>query len=134
MSGQVRDDVLAAADRIIDAFGHHRTADYFAGFAPEATFIFYTADARLESRADYERLWSSWEAENGFTVRSCVSANRRVTLIGQDAALFLHDVETVVTMDGETSTVHESETIVFERRSGWWIAIHEHLSPGATAA
>ena len=27
------------------------------------------------------------------------------------------------------STVHERETIVFERRDSNWIAVHEHLSP-----
>lgn len=134
MSHDTTSEVLAAADRIIDAFGHHRTADYFAGFAQDATFIFYTVDARLESRAEYEQLWASWESKNGFAVRSCVSSNRRVTMMGDDSALFLHDVETVVTMDDDTSTVHESETIVFQRRDGSWVAIHEQLSPGATAA
>jgi ketosteroid isomerase-like protein len=34
-----------------------------------------------------------------------------------------------VEFGGEVSTVRERETIVFERRDGSWLAVHEHLSP-----
>src|SRR5829696_796088 len=36
-----RDEVLAAADRLVGAFGRHDKDAYFAGFAPDATFCFY---------------------------------------------------------------------------------------------
>lgn len=121
-------EVNEAADAVIRAFGEHDTAAYFDGFAEDATFIFYTADQRLESRAAYEAVWAEWESASGFRVHSCVSTNRRVQLVA-GSGIFLHDVETVVEMDGATSTVLERETIVFERRGDRWLAVHEHLSP-----
>lgn len=120
-------DVLTAADAIIDDFGHHRTAEYFAGFAPEATFMFYTAERRLETRADYETLWNSWEVDDGFRVHSCESADRRVQLFGE-VAIFTHSVKSRVEFGGVVDEVNERETIVFQRRDGGWLAIHEHLS------
>ena len=125
--------VLDAAARIVDDFGHHRRDAYFAGFDPDATFLFYTAEERLESRAEYEELWSLWEAENGFAVHGCVSANRRVRLLGDDVALFMHDVTSTIELDGEVTTVEEQETIVFAKRDDRWVAVHEHLSPVAGA-
>lgn len=120
--------VLAAADAIVRAFGAHETRAYFDGFAPDATFIFYTTPERLESRAAYEALWTEWETDAGFRVHGCESTNRRVQVFGE-TGVFLHDVDTRVEMDGATSTVLERETIVFERRDGRWLAVHEHLSP-----
>lgn len=120
-------EVLAAADAIIDDFGHHRTEAYFAGFADDATFVFHTAERRLESRADYERLWALWELEDGFRVHGCTSSDRRVQLLG-DTAVFTHSVHSAVELGGETTEVDERETIVFARRDGRWVAVHEHLS------
>ena len=119
--------VLAAADAIIDDFAHHRTAAYFAGFAPDATFVFHTAERRLESRDDYERLWALWEIDDGFRVHGCTSSDRRVQLLG-DTAVFTHSVHSAIELGGETTEVDERETIVFARRDGGWIAVHEHLS------
>jgi ketosteroid isomerase-like protein len=121
--------VLDAAAAIVDNFGHHRTADYFSGFAEDATFVFYTHTARLDSRAEYEALWASWEADDGFRVHGCRSRDQRVQLLGESAAVFTHYVESDVEFGGEVSTVQERETIVFERRNGSWLAVHEHLSP-----
>jgi ketosteroid isomerase-like protein len=124
-----REEILAAAASIVDNFGHHRTADYFSGFAPDATFVFYTHTARLDSRADYEALWASWETDDGFRVHGCRSRDQHVQLLGESAAVFTHYVESDVELGGEVSTVRERETIVFERRDGSWLAVHEHLSP-----
>jgi ketosteroid isomerase-like protein len=124
-----RDEILAAAAAIVDDFGHHRTAEYFSGFAEDATFMFYTHTARLDSRADYEALWASWEANDGFRVHGCRSHNQRVQLLGESAAVFTHYVESDVEFAGEASTIRERETIVFEHRDGSWLAVHEHLSP-----
>jgi len=124
----VEAQVLAAADAIIDDFGHHRTAEYFAGFAPEASFMFHTAERRLDSRADYEALWSSWENDDGFRVHSCESSERRVQLFG-DVAIFTHSVKSRIEFGGVIDEVNERETIVFQKREGGWLAIHEHLSP-----
>lgn len=123
------DEVLSAAKRIVDDFGHHRTSDYFASFAADATFVFYTHSERLDSRADYETLWRSWEQNDAFRVHGCRSRDQRVQLLGDDAAVFTHYVESDIEFGGETTTIRERETIVFERRDGLWTAIHEHLSP-----
>lgn len=122
-------DVLAAAAAIVDDFGHHRTAEYFAGFAPDATFMFYTHTERLNSRAEYEKLWAEWETNDGFRVHGCRSSNQKVQILGDSAAVFTHLVESDVEFAGEVSTITERETIVFEKRSGTWLAVHEHLSP-----
>lgn len=122
-------DVLTAAAAIVDDFGHHRTAEYFAGFAPDATFMFYTHTERLNSRAEYEKLWAEWETNDGFRVHGCRSSNQKVQILGDSAAVFTHLVESDVEFAGEVSTITERETIVFEKRSGTWLAVHEHLSP-----
>ncbi|MBK7975499.1 MAG: nuclear transport factor 2 family protein [Deltaproteobacteria bacterium] len=125
-------EVTAAADAIVAAFGRHDAKAYFARFAPEATFVFHTTPRRLESRAEYEAEWAKWEKEDGFHVRGCRSSNQRVQLLG-DVAVFSHSVRTELTMNSGPSTVRERETIVFQRRAGGWIAVHEHLSPDPSA-
>jgi ketosteroid isomerase-like protein len=123
------EEVLAAAGQLVEAFGRHDTAAYFDCFAPEATFIFYTTPARLSSRAEYEELWADWEREDDFRVLSCVSAGQVVQVLG-DAAIFSHDVTTVVRTRAGEQAVRERESIVFRRRrDGSWAAVHEHLSP-----
>ena len=119
-------DALAAADRIIDDFSHHRRDAYFAGFAPDATFLFHNVDHRLESRQAYETLWTDWEGE-GFQVLSCSSTNRRIQLFGS-IAVFSHDVETKAELAGTAETSRERETIVLGLTDGVWLGIHEHLS------
>ncbi len=125
--------VLNAAAKIVDDFGNHRTAQYFAGFASDATFIFYTHTERLNSRAEYESLWAKWESEDGFRVHACRSSHQRVQLIGNDAAVFSHLVSSDIEFGGEVSTVEERETIVFANMGGHWVAVHEHLSPETVA-
>lgn len=121
-------EVLAAADEIVAAFAAHDSDRYFSLFAEDATFVFYTAADRLNSRSDYEHLWQDWERESDFRVLSCSSHDRRVQLF-DGFAVFTHAVTTQLRFDGETSQVHERETIVFHERNGRWLAVHEHLSP-----
>jgi hypothetical protein len=71
-------DVLAAAEAIVNAFGHNDREAYFALFDPAATFIFYTTPYRLNDRAAYEKEWSKWDKESGFRVRSCSSSDQKV--------------------------------------------------------
>ena len=123
-------DVLAAADAIVDDFANHRTEAYFAGFAEDATFVFHTADRRLESRAEYEALWAQWESEDGFRVHACRSSDRRVQLL-DGVAIFTHSVDSRIELGGSIDDVTERETIVFALRDGRWVAVHEHLSPRA---
>ena len=125
-------DVLAAADSLIAAFGHHDVDRYFAAFSPDASFVFYTHPERLESAGAYRDVWRQWEHDSGFRVLECHSSNRRVDVYG-DCAVFAHDVVTTVenTEDGAEpvqSVVSERETIVFARTDRGWLAVHEHLS------
>ena len=121
------DEVAEAARRLVAAFGSHRRADYFACFATDATFVFYTTAAFLGSRAEYEAEFDRWEAD-GFLVLSCDSTDQRVQVAG-DAGVFTHRVATRALVGGEEVASDERETIVFRReRDGRWLAIHEHLS------
>lgn len=123
------DDVLEAADRLIAAFGEARVDDYFACFHPDATFVFYTADCRLESRAQWRTEFDRLAEEDRFRIVACTSTARRVQVIG-DVGIFTHDVETSVTSSAGPETLHERETIVFAKQTdSIWLAIHEHLSP-----
>jgi hypothetical protein len=124
-----KNEVLEAAAKIVADFGAHKTKDYFSSFAESATFLFYTHTERLNSRQEYEELWAKWESEDGFKVHGCISTNQLVQLIGADGAVFSHLVESSIEFAGETNTIHERETIVFQLVEGKWLAIHEHLSP-----
>jgi hypothetical protein len=132
MSSQ-ENQVLQAAAKIVADFGSHKKESYFSNFSEAATFIFYTHNSRLGSRAAYEKLWDSWETEDGFRVHGCLSTNQMVQSIGSDFAIFTHDVESSVELGGETSTVFEKETIVFEKQHSSWVAVHEHLSPASSS-
>ncbi len=128
--GRDEQDVLHAVAAIVSAFGDGRLDDYFSGFHPDCSFVFYTSERRLDSVADYRALWDRWVAEDGFEVRSCRSWDARVQVWG-DAAVVTHDVETRVQSRSSEDVLHERETIVFVRQAGGrWLAVHEHLSPG----
>jgi ketosteroid isomerase-like protein len=121
------DDVLEAATALVAAFRATDTRAYFDSFAEDATFVFHTEQRRLDSRADYERLWDGWIAD-GWRVTECISSNPRVQLLG-DTAVFTHDVRTTTALDGASDTTRERETIVFRRSGTALKAVHEHLSP-----
>jgi ketosteroid isomerase-like protein len=121
-------EVHDAAAALVAAFGSGAVDDYFARFAPEATFVFHAEPARLECTAAYRQLWARWEREDGFRVLDCTSRNGAVTMVGEAAAVFAHDVDTRVSTHAGPERLHERETIVFARRDGRWLAVHEHLS------
>ncbi|SJN21133.1 hypothetical protein FM104_02990 [Microbacterium esteraromaticum] len=121
------DAVAAAAAAIVDAFAATDTERYFAGFSPDATFIFHTEPHRLEGRAAYERLWGEW-LESAWSVVSCESSDSRIQTF-DGGAVFSHTVDTTVrTPEGEES-YQERETIVFTLDGEHLTAVHEHLSP-----
>ena len=107
--------VRAAAERLVAAFGSGRLDDYFACFADDATFVFYTTPQRLESVDAYRQLWDGWVREDGFRVTGCVSSAVRVQVLG-DAAVMVHDVRTEVSTRAGAQTSLERETIVFARQ------------------
>jgi len=120
--------VVEASKAIVSAFGRDDPDSYFKLFAPDATFIFHTTQRRLEDRRAYELEWATWRRNLGFRVRSCTSSNQHVQLLGE-AAILSHDVRTEITTNEGDATLMERETIVFHRRGGQWVAVHEHLSP-----
>lgn len=120
--------VLEAAAGIVDAFSATDTERYFAAFAPEASFAFHTEATRLQNRAAYETLWASWLA-GGWQVTACLSTNPQVQVF-PGGAVFCHDVDTSITVDGQAASYRERETIVFRLEAPEsLIALHEHLSP-----
>lgn len=122
------DDVRAAAAALVDDFGGGRVEEYFTRLAPDATFVFHTSPERLESRDAYRALWDRWVREDGFRVLSCTSSGQLVQVLSDDVAVLSHEVATrIATNDGEED-VRERESIVFERRDGRWLVVHEHLS------
>ena len=68
----IEQQVLEAAAKIVSDFGSHDKNAYFSNFGEDATFVFYTHPVRLESRADYEHLWNSWE---GRMASKCMAAS-----------------------------------------------------------
>ena len=118
------------AASLVAAFAAHDTHGYFAHFDPDATFVFHDAPARLESRAEYESLWATWEAEDGFRVLACTSSAARLQELG-DLAVLTHDVHTVRSVGGVEEELRERETIVLRRTDAepGWTCVHEHLSP-----
>ena len=137
--GSTQEEVLAAAADLVAAFGRHDTAAYFAAFRPDATFVFHTHPEPLRSRAAYEELWASWEAD-GFAVLGCTSSEQHVQLLGDedgggdgDVAVFTHRVATRVrpATGQPEEALDERETIVLTRGPEGWRAVHEHLSPAA---
>ena len=121
-----QEQVLEAARHLVEAFGSHDVPAYFESFADDATFVFPNCPAPLESRADYEAIWKTWE-QDGFRVERCVSSDQRIHLVAPDVAVFTHSVSTH--LNGEETPQRERETIVFRREdSGRWLGVHEHLS------
>jgi hypothetical protein len=125
------DDVKKTAADLVGHFGSGRVSEYFQCFSESADFIFYTHTERLKSRRAYQDLWKTWESEMNFKVLSCTSTDQDIKLVGDDVAIFTHNVSTDISTNDGVDTVAERETIVFELVNGSWIAIHEHLSPAS---
>jgi hypothetical protein len=121
------DAVRSAATALVAAFGAHDREAYFASFAPSASFVFHNVDHVVASRADYETLWRSWEAD-GFQVLGCESSSGAVTMLSDDIGVFTHTVRTTVADPAGPLLLGERETIIFQLVDGRWLGVHEHLS------
>ncbi|PRY14625.1 nuclear transport factor 2 family protein [Kineococcus rhizosphaerae] len=121
------DALDAAADALVRAFATGDLDAYFASFAPDATFVFPDTGHVLASTQEYRDLWAAWVADGGFEVVSCVGTDRSWQLLG-DSAVMVHRVATRSRAGGRVRDSDERETIVFARRDGAWLAVHEHLS------
>ena len=62
--GPVEREARAAAEALVAAFGAERLDEYFAAFAPDATFVFHTPADRLDSVAAYREQWARWVRED----------------------------------------------------------------------
>lgn len=125
-------EVRSAAEELVAAFGRGDLDAYFGCFADDATFLFHTTDRLLASTEEYRREWARWSAEDAFAVLDCVTQDGVVQVFG-DTAVLTHRVRTTVaTREGE-SVLRERETIVFAKREGRWLGVHEHLSPDPSA-
>lgn len=124
-------EVEAAAVALIDAFAKNDRPRYFAAFLPEATFVFPIVNRVLTSRADYEAEWQLWVDEDDFQVTECLSLDRMIQVYG-DVAIFVHRTVTHSTGTSGTRTLHERETVIFNKVNGIWMAAHEHVSPLVT--
>jgi len=118
--------VSQAAAELVAAFASNDTQRYFACFSEDASFVFHTLPQPLLSRQQYQTLWQQWQAD-GFKVLDCQSSNASITLQGE-LAIFIHDVDTRISLNGEEQQLAERETILFRRHDSRWLACHEHLS------
>ena len=126
-----KDEVRAAADRLMEAFSTGDEQAYFNCFHPDATFLFHGVDP-IGSRSDYRALVRTWKDEQGFRVLSSTSHDADIRVFG-DTAILTHRVTTSQLWDGEEATLRERETVVYQRQpDGAWLAIHEHLSSDET--
>jgi uncharacterized protein (TIGR02246 family) len=123
------EEVRAAGQALVSAFGRGDLDAYFGSFADDATFLFHTTDRRLTSTEAYRQEWAQWVAEDGFAVRDCVTEDTLIQVLGDDAAVLTHRVRTTVSTHEGESVLRERETIVFAKRDGRWLGVHEHLSP-----
>ncbi len=121
-------EVRRAADALVTAFGSGDLEAYFACFADDATFLFHTTGRLLASPAEYREEWARWVAEDGFRIVGCTTRDAVVQAL-RDVAVLTHRVATTVATHEGESVLDERETIVFARRAGRWLAVHEHLSP-----
>ncbi|HAM45593.1 MAG TPA: DUF4440 domain-containing protein [Propionibacteriaceae bacterium] len=119
-------DVLDAAARIVAAYQATDASSYFAGFSPDADFIFHTEPEPFLDRLSYENAWADWVG-SGWRVVHCLSSEPQVRLI-TGGAIFTHNVTTTSTQGDVESTYHERETIVFALTEDGLLAVHEHLS------
>lgn len=124
--------VAQAAAAIVDAFAATDTERYFAGFSPDATFVFHTERQRLDDRAAYERIWQEWLSA-GWRVVSCSSSDSLVQVF-DGGAVFSHTVDTTVHTGDREESYRERETIVFALDGDRLVAVHEHLSPFTEAS
>jgi ketosteroid isomerase-like protein len=126
------EEVRWAAEALVSAFGSGDLDAYFGSFADDATFLFHTMDRLLASTAEYRQVWARWIAEDGFRVLDCSTEDTAIQMVG-DTGVLTHRVRTTVSTRAGTEVLRERETIVFARRGGRWLAVHEHLSPAPGA-
>lgn len=123
----LNDDIRGAAQGIVRAFRNNDEDEYFAGFADDCSFAFHTDPAPLLGADAWREGWRELQA-SGWRVKDCRTLCDHVQVIG-DGGVYLHELETTAGEPGAIETYRERESIVFARRDGRLVAVHEHLSP-----
>ena len=121
------DEIREAAQAIVHAFRDNDEEAYFAGFADGCSFAFHTDPAPLLGTDAWRAAWRELQA-SGWRVVDCRTLWDHVQAVG-DGGVYLHEVETTAGEPGAIETYRERESIVFARRDGRLLAVHEHLSP-----
>lgn len=120
-------EIREAAQAIVRAFRDNDEEAYFAGFADDCSFAFHTDPAPLVGAEAWRSAWRELQA-TGWRVVDCRTLWDHVQAVG-DGGVYLHEVETTAGEPGAIETYRERESIVFARRDGKLLAVHEHLSP-----
>lgn len=121
------DEIRSAAQSIVHAFRDNDEDAYFAGFADDCSFAFHTDPAPLLGAEAWRTAWRELQA-SGWRVTECRTLWDHVQAVG-DGGVYLHELETTAGEPGALETYRERESIVFGRRDGRLVAVHEHLSP-----
>ncbi|MCW5624758.1 MAG: nuclear transport factor 2 family protein [Burkholderiales bacterium] len=129
MTEAAKQEVLAAAKKLLDAFAANDLDGYFGSFAPEATFIFHSVAEPLRSTAAYRAAWAEWEKAIDLRIVGCTCFDQDVRFLTPDVALYSHSVRVEASTTAGVEQRKERETVVFVRQpDGGWLALHEHLS------
>lgn len=124
------EEIREAAQAIVRAFRDNDEEAYFAGFVADCSFAFHTDAAPLLGADAWRMGWRELQA-SGWRVTECRTLWDHVQAVG-DGGVYLHELETTAGEPGALETYRERESIVFARRDGRLVAVHEHLSPIAT--
>ncbi|HWO69487.1 MAG TPA: nuclear transport factor 2 family protein [Actinomycetota bacterium] len=103
---------------------------YFAGFAPDATFLFYNEERRLESTAEYRALLEERIAGSGLRFLDRLRSEVRVQR-WEDVAVVTFLDEATYEWEGDRETTRGRASWVLRRDGERWVVIHVHISPAA---
>ena len=115
------EEVRAAADRLMEAFSTGDEEGYFDCFHPDATFLFHGVDP-IGSRDEYRALVRTWKDEHGFRVLSSTSHDAGRPRCSGTPRSSPTASRPIQLWDGEEATLHERESIVFQRQPRWRMA------------
>lgn len=121
------EEIREAAHAIVRGFRDNDEGACFAGFAADCSFTFHTDPEPLLGLEAWRTAWRELQA-TGWRVVDCRTLWDHVQAVG-DGGVYLHEVETTAGEPGAIETYRERESIVFTRRHGQLVVVHEHLSP-----
>jgi len=101
---------------------------YFAGFAPDATFVFHDEERRLESPGEYRALLEERIAGSGLRFLDRRRSEVRVQRWEDGAVVSFLD-EATYEWEGDRETTRGRASWVLRREGGRWVVVHVHISP-----